>query len=60
MLARMRACLSDLQKLWEKAHRLHSKISRAATTEEKKKLSYFVQDEFLAAEDDYNEASDYL
>jgi hypothetical protein len=59
-LIRTRARLSDLQKLWEKAHRLHSKISRVATTEEKKRLPYFVQDEFLAAEDDYNEASDYL
>jgi hypothetical protein len=29
-------------------------------TEERKKLSYFLQDEFLAAEDDYNEAADYL
>jgi len=59
-LARMRSRLSGLHKLWEKAHRLHSKISCSATTEEKNKLSYFVQDEFLAAEDDYNEASDYL
>jgi len=51
-LAGTRSCLSGLQKLWEKAHRLHSKISCSATTEEKNKLSYFVQDEFLAAEDD--------
>ncbi|KAH0946950.1 hypothetical protein HN011_001230, partial [Eciton burchellii] len=36
------------------------RISRAVTTEERKKLPYFLQDEFLAAEDDYNEAADYL
>jgi len=58
--SRTRARLSDLQKLWEKAHRLHSRISRAATTEERKKLPYFLQDEFLTAKDDYNEAADYL
>jgi hypothetical protein len=56
----MRSRLSGLQKLWEKAHHLHSKISCSATTKEKNKLSYFVQDEFLAAENDYNKASDYL
>ncbi|KAH0951341.1 hypothetical protein HN011_004592 [Eciton burchellii] len=59
-LARMRSRLSGLQKLWEKTHRLHSKISCSATTEETNKLSYFIQDEFLAAKDVYNEASDYL
>ncbi|KAH0947134.1 hypothetical protein HN011_005606 [Eciton burchellii] len=58
-LPRTKARLADLQKLWEKAHRLH-RISRAATTEETKKLPYFLQDEFLAAEDDYNEVADYL
>jgi hypothetical protein len=33
---------------------------RAATAEDRKKLSYFLQDEFLAAGDAYNEAADYL
>ncbi|KAH0946242.1 hypothetical protein HN011_005507 [Eciton burchellii] len=52
--------LSGLKKLWEKAHYLHVRITLAVTTEDKKKLSYFLQDEFLAAEDAYNEAADYL
>jgi hypothetical protein len=60
-LSRTRSRLFDLQKLWEKAYRLvNSRISRAASTKERKKLLYFLQDEFLAAKDDYNEAADYL
>jgi sirohydrochlorin ferrochelatase len=59
-LSKTRSCLSDLRKLWEKAHHLHTRISLATLTEERKKLSYFLQNEFLAAEDAYNEVADYL
>jgi hypothetical protein len=39
---------------------LHAKINLAATAEDRKKLPYFFQDDFLAAEDAYYEAADYL
>jgi len=52
--------LADLQKHWKKIWSLHARINRTATAEDGKKLPYFLQDEFLAAEDAYNEAADYL
>jgi len=55
-LTKTRSHLADLQKYWEKVQSLHAKIKRAATTEDRKKLPYFLQDEFLAAE----EAANYL
>jgi hypothetical protein len=59
-LTKMRTRLADLQKYWEKILDLHAKISRAAKAEDRKKLHYFLQNEFLAAEDAYYEATDYL
>jgi hypothetical protein len=59
MLTKTRT-LADLEKCWEKVQQLHDKITVAATAEDRKKLSYFLQDEFLTAEDAYNEAADYL
>jgi len=58
-LTKARSRLADLQKYWEKVQSLHARINRA-TAEDRKKLPYFLQDEFLAAEDAYNEAADYL
>jgi hypothetical protein len=59
---RTRAHLSDLKTLWlgfDKAQYFHSRIILAATAEDRKKLFYFLQDEFYA-EDAYNDASDQL
>ncbi|KAH0945869.1 hypothetical protein HN011_011943 [Eciton burchellii] len=58
-LQRTRAHLSDLQTLW-KARLFDSRITFAATIEDRKKLSYFQHDEFYTAEDAYNDASDQL
>jgi predicted ribosome quality control (RQC) complex YloA/Tae2 family protein len=58
-LRKTRSRLADLQKYWEKVQRLHARINRAATAEEAA-LEDFLQDEFLAAEDNYNEVADYL
>jgi hypothetical protein len=59
-LTKTRTRLADLQKYWEKILDLHAKISRATKAEDRKKLPYFLQDEFLAAEDAYTEAANYL
>ncbi|KAH0945581.1 hypothetical protein HN011_004124 [Eciton burchellii] len=59
-LIKTRSRLVDLQKYWEKVQDLHAKIRRASKAEDRKKLPYFLQDEFLVAEDVYNEAADYL
>jgi len=59
-LTKTKSRLADLQKYWEKLQCLHAKIRRAATAEDRKKLPYFLQDEFLAAKDAYNKAADYL
>ncbi|KAH0944391.1 hypothetical protein HN011_008228 [Eciton burchellii] len=59
-LTKTRSRLADLQKYWEKLQSLHARIRRAATAEDRKKLPYFLQDEFLAAKDAYNKAADYL
>jgi hypothetical protein len=37
---------------------LHGRITFPTTAKKKKKLSYFLQDEFFAVEDAYNEATD--
>ncbi|KAH0944380.1 hypothetical protein HN011_011445 [Eciton burchellii] len=60
ILTKMRSRLADLQKHWEKVQSLHAKINLAATAEDRKKLPYFLQDDFLAGEDAYYEAADYL
>jgi len=58
-LTKTKSRLADL-KYWEKLQCLHARIRRAATAEDRKKLPYFLQDEFLAAKDAYNKAADYL
>jgi hypothetical protein len=52
--------LSDLETVWEKAQLLDSRITFAATAEDRKKQSYFQQDEFLTVEDAYSKAADHL
>jgi len=52
--------LVDLKTLWKEVYLLDSRITLAATAEDRKKLSYFLQDEFLAAKDAYNEAAGHL
>jgi hypothetical protein len=57
-LTKTRTRLADLIKCWEKVQQLHDKITIAATAKDWKELSYFLQDEFLVAEDAYNEAAE--
>ncbi|KAH0945983.1 hypothetical protein HN011_007501, partial [Eciton burchellii] len=59
-LTKTRTRLADLEKCWEKVQRLHDKIIVAMAAEDRKKLFYFLQNEFLAVEDAYNEAADYF
>jgi Tol biopolymer transport system component len=59
-LSKTKSRLADLEKYWEKVQRLHARIKRAATAEDRKKLPYFLQDEFFDAEDAYIEAAAYL
>jgi hypothetical protein len=47
----MRLRLADLKTLWKEVYLLDSRITLAATAEDSKELSHFLQDEFLAAED---------
>jgi hypothetical protein len=56
-LTTTRSRLADLQKHWEKMQGLHAKINLAATAGDRKN-PYFLQDDFLAAEEAYYEASD--
>jgi len=57
-LTKTRTRLADLEKCWEK--QLHDSITFAATDEDRNELSYILQREFLAAEEAYIEAADYL
>jgi len=50
ILQKTRSPLDDLKTHWKEVYFLNSRITLAATDENKKKLSYFLQDEFLAAE----------
>jgi hypothetical protein len=61
-LQKTKGCLSNLKIFWKKTQLVHSMVSitLAVTAEDRKKLSYFLQDEFLAAEDAYNEAMNQL
>jgi hypothetical protein len=46
-LPRTRARLADLKTLWKEARHFHGRITLGATSEDRKKLSYFLQNEFL-------------
>lgn len=59
-LPRTKARLSDLKELWEEVRQLHVQICRIASSDDRKILPYFVNEEFDDAEESYNEASDYL
>ncbi|KMQ87692.1 hypothetical protein RF55_12949 [Lasius niger] len=59
-LSRSTGRLSDLRETWSKIQELHNKICLLVTEEEKKTLSYFVKEEFYAAEDVYHDAADHL
>jgi len=52
--------LDKLEKQWAEARRLRINIDMEATEENRKTMSYFVQDHFLTAEAAYEEASDFL
>jgi len=59
-LVKTKSRLAELQALWKEVRYRHNDITFVATAEDRKKLHYFLQDEFLAAEDAYYEATDYL
>ncbi|XP_012216467.1 uncharacterized protein [Linepithema humile] len=52
--------LSQLEVLWDSCRRLHVKLLQIATAEEQRTLSYFQGDEFLAAEEIYQDIADTL
>jgi len=52
--------LDTLDAQWEKAQTLHSTIDYEATEEDRKTLSYFIQDHYAKAEDAFDEAADFL
>lgn len=52
--------LNGLEALWERCQSLHVRLLQTATLDETKTASYFIQDEFLTAEDAYQDAADYL
>jgi len=52
--------LDDLKKQWAEARRLRIDIDIEATEENRRTISYFVQDHFSTAEDAYYEALDFL
>lgn len=59
-LSKTKGRLEDLKTHWEKAQRLHCRISHLATADDCNTLSYFLHEEFFAAEDAYNAAADIL
>ncbi|XP_067214142.1 uncharacterized protein [Linepithema humile] len=52
--------LSQLESLWDSCRRLHVKLLQIATAKEQRTLSYFQGDEFLAAEEIYQDTADML
>jgi len=50
----------DLEREWAEARRLKVQIDMEATEDNRKTISYFVQDHFSTAEEAYTEASDFL
>ncbi|XP_029178118.1 uncharacterized protein LOC114945928 [Nylanderia fulva] len=59
-LAKTRGRLATAAEIWGACRSLHVKLLQMATPEQKKALSYFEKDEFLAAEDVYNDVADLL
>jgi len=59
-LAKTKSHLAELQALWKEVRYRHNDITFVATAEDRKKLSYFTQEDYYAAEDAYYKAADYL
>jgi len=59
-LVKTKSRLAELQALWKEVRYRHNDITFVATAEDRKKLPYFTQEEYHAAEDVYYEAADYL
>ncbi|XP_071577598.1 uncharacterized protein [Temnothorax nylanderi] len=59
-LPKTKGRLTNLEGLWEKVQALHVQLLQTATAEEKKSTHYFKDEEFLAAEDAYLDATDHL
>jgi tetratricopeptide (TPR) repeat protein len=59
-LGKTNSHLAELQALWKEVRYRHNDITFVATEEDRKKLPYFTQDEYQAAEDAYNQALDHL
>ncbi|EZA51527.1 hypothetical protein X777_09742 [Ooceraea biroi] len=52
--------LEHMEALWEKCQLLNVKLLQTATAEKQRIIKYFTEEEFLAAEDVYNETTDHL
>src|SRR5580765_8515731 len=59
-LSKTKGRLSNLETLWATCQALHVKILQSTTPEEQASTSYFLEEEFFAAEDAYLEAADYI
>jgi len=59
-LAKTKSRLAELQALWKEVRYRHNDITFVATADDRKKLSYFTQEEYYATEDAYNQTSDHL
>ncbi|XP_029160333.1 uncharacterized protein LOC114932333 [Nylanderia fulva] len=59
-LPRTQGRLDELTSLWASCRELHVKLLQSTTPEEKKTLAYFVDEEFLVAEEAYYETADVL
>lgn len=59
-LCKTKCRFANLTALWEKCQNLHVRILQTATAEEQRTLSYLLDEEFLVAEDAFNEAIEFL
>src|SRR5436190_3864241 len=59
-LPRTQRRLDELQSLWASCRELHVKLLQSTTPEEQNTLSYFLDKEFLVAEEIYEETADVL
>lgn len=59
-LSRAKGRLSDLKENWNRVQQLHNGLCLLATTEERRTLPYFLNDDFYGAEEVYHEAADHL
>ena len=59
-LSKTQGRLETLQELWTSCRAMHVKLLQSTTPEEQKTMSYFINQDFLVAEEIFNETSDVL